>query len=134
MRNVRNYGKYSDSLRMQIVHRYYTTNVSFRSLEREFGVSYATIRIWVQKDKQYYLSEQDIKQEIATFASVNNHTDTMPQKKLTPQQMEERIKELENQLEFERMKATTYDTMINVAEDMFKIPIRKKPGAKQFKK
>lgn len=40
-------------------------------------------------------------------------------------------KELRRQLAQERMKAEAYDTMIDVAEEMFKIPVRKKPGTKQ---
>jgi hypothetical protein len=30
-----------------------------------------------------------------------------------------------------RLRAKAYDTMIDVAEEMFGIPIRKKPGTKQ---
>ena len=51
---------------------------------------------------------------------------------------EERIKELEAEnrrlekaLELERLRARAYDTMINLAEKTFNIPIRKKSGTKQ---
>lgn len=42
-----------------------------------------------------------------------------------------RIKELESQLLESRIRAEAYDEMINVAESMFGIPIRKKAGAKR---
>ncbi|MFI3263444.1 MAG: hypothetical protein R3Y26_11160 [Rikenellaceae bacterium] len=58
----------------------------------------------------------------------------MPQKKLTSEEKDKRIKELEKELEYEKMKAITYNKMIDVAERMFDLPIRKKLGAKQFKK
>ena len=42
-----------------------------------------------------------------------------------------RIDELEKQLRYEKMRAEAYNTMIDLAEDAFKVPIRKKPGAKR---
>ena len=51
---------------------------------------------------------------------------------------DERIRELEAEnrrlekaLELEKLRAKAYDTMINVAEETFNIPIRKKSGTKQ---
>ena len=46
-------------------------------------------------------------------------------------ELKERIKELESQLLEAEIKAEAYDEMINVAEAKFRIPIRKKAGAKQ---
>lgn len=45
--------------------------------------------------------------------------------------LQKRIKELEAQLLRAEIQAEAYDEMINVAESRFKIPIRKKAGAKQ---
>ena len=45
--------------------------------------------------------------------------------------LKKRIKELEAQVRRAEIKAEFYDEMINVAEAKFKIPIRKKAGAKQ---
>ena len=45
--------------------------------------------------------------------------------------LEKRIKELEKQLEKSKMKNIALNTLIDVAETEFKIPIRKKPGTKQ---
>lgn len=50
-------------------------------------------------------------------------------KKLEKQQ--QRIKELEKQLEDAQVKNIALETLVDVAEKEFKIPIRKKPGAKQ---
>lgn len=46
-------------------------------------------------------------------------------------ELKKRIKELESQLLAAEIKAEAYDEMINVAESKFRIPIRKKAGAKQ---
>ena len=60
------------------------------------------------------------------------------QKKQAPQaesdvvrQQQVRIEELEKRLKQAEIKAEAYEEMINVAEAMFNIPIRKKAGAKQ---
>lgn len=45
--------------------------------------------------------------------------------------LQKRVKELEAQLKRAEIKAEFYDKMIDVAEAKFRIPIRKKAGAKQ---
>ena len=45
--------------------------------------------------------------------------------------LQARVKELEAQLLRAEIKAEAYEEMINVAEAKFRIPIRKKAGAKQ---
>ena len=42
-----------------------------------------------------------------------------------------RIEELEEQLRHEKMRSEAYSTMIDLAEFTFKVPIRKKSGAKR---
>jgi hypothetical protein len=41
-----------------------------------------------------------------------------------------RIKELEKQVEEAEMKALAFSTLVDVAEEVFNIPIRKKPNTK----
>lgn len=45
--------------------------------------------------------------------------------------LQKRLKEAEKQLEHAQMKNVALETLIDVAEDMLKISIRKKPGARQ---
>lgn len=47
------------------------------------------------------------------------------------EELQKRVKELESRLLQAEIKAEFYNEMINVAESKFKIPIRKKVGAKQ---
>ena len=51
--------------------------------------------------------------------------------KIALQKLQQRIKELEKQLQDAEIKNITLETMVDVAEKQFKLPIRKKPGAKQ---
>jgi hypothetical protein len=52
-------------------------------------------------------------------------------KKLSPEAMEARIRELEQQLAVEKMRSESMCKMIKIAERELKIDIRKKSGAKQ---
>ncbi len=45
--------------------------------------------------------------------------------------LHERIKELEQHLEDARMKNVALETLIDVAEEKLRVPIRKKPGPRQ---
>ena len=45
--------------------------------------------------------------------------------------LKEKIRQLEKELKHERLRADVYDELINVAEENFKIQLRKKAGAKQ---
>lgn len=47
------------------------------------------------------------------------------------EKLQQRIKELEKQLEDAQVKNMALETLVDVAEKDLKIPIRKKPGAKQ---
>jgi len=51
--------------------------------------------------------------------------------KVALQKLQQRVKELEKQLQDAEIKNIALETMVDVAEKQFKLPIRKKPGAKQ---
>ena len=63
------------------------------------------------------------------------HTNTMSKKKISEQdfenlQLQKRVASLEKQLKEAELKAIAFSTMVDIAEDMFKIPIRKKLNTK----
>ena len=47
------------------------------------------------------------------------------------QALQKEVLRLKKELKREKMRADAYDMMIDLAEDAFKIPIRKKSGAEQ---
>ena len=55
------------------------------------------------------------------------------QKEHLPQEEDQEKKLLQQALEEAQLRIKALNTLIDVAEDQFKIPIRKKPGAKQSK-
>jgi transposase len=94
------------------------------------------------------LSKTTITRWIANFASDNPEVPIMSKKTVKPkevfsepesrQELPDDVKTLQaellkvkEELRKEKLRADAYDTMIDIAEDMFKVPIRKKAGAKR---
>ena len=98
--------------------------------------------------KIFPLSKHTIERWIANFAEDNPHKAPIMKKrsiKPVPQieqepradlpedvkSLQEEVLRLKKELRHEKMRADAYDMMIDLAEDAFKIPIRKKSGAEQ---
>ena len=108
--------------RMEVVRRHYLEGKSLASLARDYGVAGSVVsRI------------------ISNFAAENDKSALLMKNKPTDSQSEEikslkkEILELKKHLYDETMRADFYDTMIDVAEEMFGIEIRKKAGTGQSK-
>lgn len=94
------------------------------------------------------LSKTTIMRWIANFAEENPEVLIMSKRTVKPrkeivepeprQELPDDVKALQaelarvkEELRKEKLRADAYDTMIDIAEDMFKVPIRKKAGAKR---
>ena len=89
---------------------------------RRFGVkNESTVRNWINKYNQNLLSLPE---------KPDNNSDML---ELNKEDLEKKVKDLEKQLSYEKMKSEAYDTMIKIAERELKISIRKKSDTKQFK-
>jgi transposase-like protein len=107
---------------MEVVKLHYLEGRSQASLSKEYGVSKAAVsRI------------------MSNFAAENDKSALLMKKNVTDSKskeiklLREEIMELEKRLYSEKMRADFYDTMIDVAEEMFNIEIRKKAGTGQSK-
>ena len=124
---------YTADFQRMVAKAYYTSDKSVAKIGKEFQIKTSTVYQWTQRYKDEFAGELSIRQEISTFKSVINTEPVVEKKKLTPEQMEQRILELEQQLKNEQMRSTVLDQMIEIAERDLKISIRKKSGAKQSK-
>ncbi len=125
--------KYTEEFQRMVAKAYYTSDKSSAKIGKEFNVKTSTVFTWIKRYQSDYQQPSSIRQEISTFQSVINTAPEMKKEKLSPEQMEQRIRELESQLKQEQMRSITLDKMIDVAEQELQIPIRKKSGAKQSK-
>lgn len=103
----------------EAIRLYYEELWGYGSIGKKLGISPSTVAHW-----------------ISIFAETNPEIheqmkkDTVP----TPEdyaKLQAEVARLQKALKDANMRAEFYDTMIDVAEEMFKIPIRKKAGPKQ---
>lgn len=115
---------YSDELKLKFVQEYLSTDVSQEELKKKYGVSgNSCMSAWMRK---FGLS-------MPSQSQINVHT-TMSKEMLKTDKekfLEVRIKQLEKDLEYEKLRTQALDTMITIAERELNIPIRKKSGTKQ---
>ena len=92
-----------------------------------------------QLAKDFGVGQQTVSRIIRNFAAENDKSALLMGKKAKASESEEikalrkEVLELKKQLYNETMRADFYDTMIDVAEEMFNIQIRKKAGTGQSK-
>ena len=65
---------------------------------------------------------------------MNSSTKKSTESQLTNQSMQQQIAAIENQLQWQKLRADALNTMINIAEKQLNISIRKKPGPQQPEK
>lgn len=115
--------KFTEEDKMSIVSEYVLGGRPAQEIAEKYHLSSRQIIFnWMDK----YVNEREI-------VSLPENEEDMAKK--TP---EERIQELEAEnrrlskaLELEKLRAEAYDTMIDLAEKTFNIPVRKKSGTKQ---
>lgn len=110
---------YSDDFKSKVVNEVLTGQISKEAARRKYGIGgkHSILR-WIRKfegsrPKSLLMSEK---------------------RKKTVEELQVEIELLKRQLEYEKLRSEAFDTMIDIAEEEFKISIRKKPGAKQSKK
>ena len=111
--------RYTDEFKMKVVYDYLHGDKSKEELRRAYGIGGGSAILgWIRK-----------------FEGVSPKKLIMSKdSKKTKEDLLKEIELLKKQLEYEKLKSVAFDTMIEIAEEEFKIPIRKKFGAKQLKK
>lgn len=104
---------------------------SFEHVARILPISSTTVSDWVRifvaergkTDTVMSKNKSKAEQSKAPSCAEDSKPDT--------EALQRRIAQLEKQLQYAEIRAEFLDEMINVAESMFNIPIRKKAGARQ---
>lgn len=116
--------RFTDEFKLMVVQEYLSTDLSQVELRQKYHFGGAgNIQKWMRK---FGLTEPDQKQ-IVTHSTMTKGIEKTAKEK----ELEARIKQLEKDLEYEKLRVHALDTMINIAERELKIPIRKKSGARQ---
>lgn len=110
----------------EVIRLHYEEGYGENRISKVLPIGHTTASRWITifATENGNISEvKDMKQPQVDAHGQSNSADV--------KMLQDRIKELEAQLLKAEMKAQFYDEMINVAEAKFRIPIRKKAGAKQ---
>lgn len=118
-KTVRKWSRYSTEFKLSVVEEMVDSGCSSYSIGKKYSIDSSLIRDWA-----------------AIFVPSYKPTNRIQMGK-TPGNEQEEIRDLKRQLhqkelelKREKMRADAYDTMIDVAEELFNIPIRKKAGTK----
>jgi transposase len=115
---------YSDELKLEAVQEYLYTGIGLEELKKKYSIAGdGSIYRWMRK---FGLSTSGIEP-----SSINTSMKEVTEKTSKEKELESKIKQLEKDLDYEKLRTQALDTMINIAERELKITIRKKHGAKQ---
>ncbi len=113
---------YSDELKQKVLNAIIREGIGASEAAHRFGIkNESSIRNWVSKYNKKLLVLQ------------YQQSNTTDMQELSKEDLKNKVKELENELSYQKMKSDAFDTMIKVAEKELKISIRKKSDTKQFK-
>jgi len=115
-----NYNQFEISFRRWIVSQIDGGHMSIQEVRDRFGLNRRQYTEILKRWQERYSDELHLS---LSFMSSQERADN--------KKLEQRIKELEKQLEMAKMKNIALETLIDVAETELKIPIRKKSGSKQ---
>lgn len=119
------FGPYTESFKVFLVEEVESGRITQAEAKRKYDIlGHSTILKWCRKygKLQYPSTEERGK----TVNKIKKSYDTL--------RLENEIKALKQELEDTRFKNVVLETMVDIAEKEFGIPIRKKPGARQSAK
>jgi transposase-like protein len=131
MEQKRRINRYDENFRRTVITEYLQSGCKKIELLRKYDIKFkAAIQTWMRLygySDIHILNQKSIKlanQKLILKESKKDIPETDPVLLL------KKIKELERQLEDERIRSEGYSMMLDIAEKEYKIPIRKKPNTK----
>ena len=115
---------FSDELKLRYVQEWLNTDISLKDLKKKYGVgSNDCLYHWMLKFGLSKPKEKLIKEHTTMSKE--------PVKTVNEKQLEVKVRQLEKDLEFEKLRTHALDKMIDIAERDLNIAIRKKAGTRQ---
>ena len=100
-----------------IIAEYMIGGISYRKLQKKYGVDFRTINLWVRR----YQGKLVKKEKPGKTPAPPNPEEFLPTD----------VKQLQEELRKARLHNKLLNAMIDIAEDQLKIDIRKKSGTKR---
>lgn len=119
--------KYTHEERLSLLREYHESGMSKYRFAKEKGFSNPImLSAWIKKyeseEKSLVLPSEQSEEDMAQQSKVQLREDN--------EHLRKRIKELEKALEISHLETKARDMLIDKAEELFDIPIRKKSGVK----
>ena len=119
--------KYTHEERLSLLREYHESGMSKYRFAKEKGFSsQIMLSVWIKKyeseEKSLVLPSEESEKDMAQKSKVQLREDN--------EHLRKRIKELEKALEVSHLETKARDMLIDKAEELFDIPIRKKSGVK----
>jgi transposase-like protein len=111
---------YSDEFKKSVIKEVQSGQISKEEARRRHGIKgKSAILYWIRKFDPLQAKKMKKRPRV-------------PKRDTT--ELEAENKRLREELELERLRSLSLNVMIDIAEEQFNVPIRKKSGAKQLKK
>lgn len=114
-----------DEVKLQVVEEYLSTDISVVQLQEKYGFrGNSSIPKWMRKFGKTYPNESNILHLKPAMVKEPNKT-------ARERELEAKLKQVEKELDKEKLRSLVLDKMIEIAERDLKISIRKKSGPKR---
>ena len=123
--------RYTQEEKMAIIKDYLESNQSKNKIVKKYGIGYGSLVTWLRIFGVENNKERNKSVMVRKISKMKSDVKNTDAKNDVNQELLKRIEELEKALEYEKLRSLAYSTMIDIAEEDFKIQIRKKDGAKQ---
>lgn len=124
--------EYSESFKRKVIEEYLNTGGTKTRLLYKYGIKFrSAVQTWMKqlgyKDIRERTSYLELKNQIELAAKFSKTSQPSPTNAVG---LHKRLKELERQLEDEKLRSEAYRRMIEIAEKELKISIRKKSNTR----
>ncbi len=106
-------------IREEVLRLYAETDCSYGEIAEELGIQWRTVEYIVR----------NFASELPTVPVMRKKKQDTTEEDIAALRAE--VTRLRKELRHEKMRADALDTMVDLAEEIFNIPVRKKSGAKQ---
>lgn len=123
--------RYTQEEKLAIVKDYLESNLSRNAIVKKYQIGQGTLIAWL---RIFGVEKDNVKNKsvmVRKISKTKSDAKAADSQNGVNQELLRRIEELEKALEYEKLRSLAYSTMIDIAEEDFKIEIRKKDGAKQ---
>lgn len=115
---------FTEAFKMQVLSDYYSNGCNVRATARKWGIVHQNILQWLKDSCKNQNKDVSLPQE-------ESETDMRSEEKQDILALQERIYQLEKSLEYERLRVSAYERLIEIVKQEDGIDVLKKDGAKQ---